>query len=130
MVADSLLRGVAGTSATLRLTGGNEQSTQSEMGLIPTVFGEVVLSPVVLRRLPPSRKSGDTNFWELLVSATSVLAQVRTLDVSSAQSLFGMALAVIVAGQEFLVESIASNEAFGQVYLYRLLLREAHTQPL
>jgi hypothetical protein len=36
-----------------------------------------------------------------------------------------MTLAVTVAGQDYLIESIASNEAFGQVYLYRLLLREA-----
>ena len=27
-------------------------------------------------------------------------------------------------GYRYLIESVASNEAFGQVYLYRLLLRE------
>ena len=41
-----------------------------------------------------------------------------------------MTLAVTVAGQDYLIESIASNEAFGQVYLYRLSLREARTQAL
>jgi hypothetical protein len=46
----------------------------------------------------------------------------------SAQALFAMTLAVTVAGQDYLIESIAANEAFGQVYLYRLLLREAHQQ--
>jgi hypothetical protein len=39
-----------------------------------------------------------------------------------------MTLAVTVAGQDYLIESIASNEAFGQAYLYRLLLREARQQ--
>jgi hypothetical protein len=29
------------------------------------------------------------------------------------------------AGQRYLIESVAANEAMGQVYLYRLLLREA-----
>jgi len=53
---------------------------------------------------------------------------VSTLDLPSAQSLFVMTLAVTVAGQDYLIESIASNEAFGQVYLYRLLVREARQQ--
>jgi hypothetical protein len=39
-----------------------------------------------------------------------------------------MTLAVTVAGQDYLIESIAANEAFGQVYLYRLLLHEARQQ--
>jgi hypothetical protein len=53
---------------------------------------------------------------------------VCALDLGSAQSLFSMTLAVSVAGQDYLIESIAANEAFGRVYLYRLLLREAHQQ--
>jgi hypothetical protein len=39
-----------------------------------------------------------------------------------------MTLAVIIAGQSYIIESISSNEAFGEVYLYRLLLREARPQ--
>ena len=54
--------------------------------------------------------------------------QVDALDLVSAQALFAMTLAVTGAGQDYLIESIASNEAFGQVYLYRLLLREARQQ--
>jgi hypothetical protein len=56
------------------------------------------------------------------------MEQVNALNLESAQALFSMTLAVTVAGQEYLIESVASNEAFGQVYLYRLLLREAHQQ--
>jgi hypothetical protein len=54
--------------------------------------------------------------------------QVSALDLPSAQSLFAMTLTVTLAGQDYLIQSIASNEAFGQVYLYRLLLREARQQ--
>jgi hypothetical protein len=39
-----------------------------------------------------------------------------------------MTLAVTVAGQDYLIESVAANEAFGCVYLYRLLLRQAQPQ--
>jgi len=83
---------------------------------------------VVMRKLRPSWQEGGQSKWELLVSATSVEQQVDALDLASAQALFSMTLAVTVAGQDYVIESVASNEAFGQVYLYRLLLREARQQ--
>lgn len=128
MLADALLRSVAGTTALLRVTGTNADTSMSEVGLVATTFAEVTVSPVVMRKLRPSWREGDESQWELLVSATSVEQQINTLDLASAQSLFSMTLAVTVAGQDYLIESVASNEAFGQVYLYRLLLREARQQ--
>jgi hypothetical protein len=130
MIADALLRSVAGASALLRVTGTCTDTNQSEVGLVATSFTQIVISPVVMRKLRPALVEGVETKWELLVSATSVQQQINTLDLSSAQSLFAMTLAVTVAGQDFLIESIASNEAFGQVYLYRLLLREATRQPV
>jgi hypothetical protein len=130
MLADALLRSVGGTSALLRVTGVNTDTSQSEVGLVATTFAEVVVSPVVMRKLRPSWQEGGESKWELLISATGVQQQVNALDLESAQSLFAMTLAVTVAGQDYLIESIAANEAFGQVYLYRLLLRETHQQAL
>jgi len=130
MLADALLRSVAGTSAQLRVTGSSSGSNQSELGLVATVFSEVVVSPVVMRKLRPSFKTGETPAWELLVSATSVQKQLNALDVPSAEALFAMTLAVVVGGMDYLIDSIAANEAFGQVYLYRLMLREASRQSL
>jgi hypothetical protein len=128
MLADALLRSVTGTSALLRVTGANTDSSQSEVGLVATAFAEVVVSPVVLRKLRPTWQENDESKWELLISATGIEQQVNALSLASAQALFAMTLAVTVAGQDYLVESIAANEAFGQVYLYRLLLREARQQ--
>ncbi len=130
MLADALLRSVAGTTALLRVTNTNADISQSEVGLVATTFAEAAVSPVVMRKLRPSWQEGGESKWELLVSATSVQQQVNALDLESAQSLFAMTLAVTVAGQDYLIESIAANEAFGQVYLYRLLLREAHQQAM
>ena len=130
MLADALLRSVAGTSALLRVTGPNAPADQSEVGLTATTFSDVVVSPVVMRKLRPTLQDGDAPKWELLVSASSVAQQISALDLASAQSLFAMTLAVTVSGQDYLIESIASNEAFGQVYLYRLLLREVRQQAL
>jgi hypothetical protein len=81
-----------------------------------------------MRRLRPIWQENGESKWELLVSATGVEQQVSALDLPSAQSLFAMTLTVTLAGQDYLIQSIASNEAFGQVYLYRLLLREARQQ--
>lgn len=130
MLADALLRSVAGTTALLRVTGATTDSNQTEMGIVATTFSDVVLSPVAMRRLRPTMKDGEQPQWELLISATSVAAQVSALDLESAQTLFAMTLAVTVTGQDYLIESVAASEAFGQVYLYRLLLREARTQAL
>jgi len=130
LLADALLRTVAGTSASLRVTGTTADTNQSEMGLVATTFASIVLSPVVMRKLRQTFVKGGRANWELLVSATSAQKQIDALDLGSAQSLFAMTLAVTVAGQDYLIEPIASNEAFGQVYLYRLLLREAEQQAI
>jgi hypothetical protein len=128
MIADALLRSVAGTSAQLRITSSNADSNMSELGLVATTFSDVVVSPVVMRKLRPSWQEGGESKWELLVSATGAEQQVSALDLPSVQALFAMTMTVTVAGQDFLIESVASNEAFGQVYLYRLLLRELRQQ--
>jgi len=128
MLADALLRSVGGTTAQLRVTTCGSDPCMSEVGLLATTFAQVTLSPVVMRKLRPTWQEGGQSKWELLVSATSVAQQVAALDLQSAQALFAMTLAVTVAGQDYLIESIASNEVFGQVYLYRLLLRETQAQ--
>lgn len=128
MLADALLRSVSGTSAQLRVSGVNTDSNMSEVGLVATTFTDVVVSPVMMRKLRPTWQEGGQSKWELLVSATGIQQQVATLDLASAQSLFAMTVLITVAGQDYLIESVASNEAFGQVYLYRLLLREACQQ--
>ena len=128
MLADALLRSVTGAEAQLRVTGATTDTSLLEVGLAATTFAEVTVSPVLMRKLRPAWQEGGESKWELLVSATSVQQQVSALNIESAQALFAMTLAVLLAGQEYLIESVSSNEAFGQVYLYRLLLREARQQ--
>jgi hypothetical protein len=130
ILADALLRSVGGASAQLRVTTTNTDDAMGEVGLVATTFADVVVSPVVMRKLRPAWQQSNESKWELLVSATSVHEQISVLDLDSAQALFGMTLTVTLAGQEYLIESIASNEAFGQIYLYRLLLREARQQSI
>lgn len=129
MIADALLRSVAGTSARLRVASSSSDSNQAALGLMVTSCSEVEVSPVVIRKLRPSAKERGAIQSEMLVSATSVQAQVNVLDLPSARSLFAMTLAVNVNGTDYLIDSVASNEAFGKVYLYRLVLNEV-SQPL
>ncbi len=128
MLADALLRSVAGSTAQLRVTACGAGTNSCELGLAPTSFADVVVSPAVMRRLRATSNGDQGSQWELLISAASVAQQVSTLQVSSAQALFAMTLAVTVAGQEYLLESVSANEVFGQVYLYRLGLRKTGTQ--
>jgi hypothetical protein len=128
MLADALLRSVNGTTALFRMTGANTDTAQSEVGLVATTFAEVPISPALMRKLAPTWKEGGQSRWELLLSATSVEQQVNAMSLATAESLFSMTLAVTVAGQDYLIESVAANEAFGCVYLYRLLLRQAEPQ--
>jgi len=114
MLADALLRSAAGTTALLRVTSSNTDTGMSEVGLVAAAFAEVPVSPVLMRKLRPTWQEGGESKWELLVSATGVEQQVDALDLVSAQALFAMTLAVTVAGQDYLIESIASNEAFGR----------------
>jgi hypothetical protein len=125
MLTDALLRTVAGTTATLQVTGTNPDTDQSEIGLVATTFAEVAVSPVVMRKIRPAWQEGGQSKWELLLSATGVQQAANALNVASVESLFAMTLGVTVAGQNYLIESVGASEALGQVYLYRLLLREA-----
>ena len=135
-LADALLRSVGGSSAQLVLSNTATTSSQSELGIVSTTFADTVLSPVAMRKLRPTwptanqGNSPNQARYELLVSATSVQQQVQALDLPSAQSLFAMTLSVVVSGQTYILDSVSSNEAFGQTYLYRLLLRDQRPQAL
>lgn len=129
-IADALLRSVGGTTAQLLVTATDTDGAQCEVGLVSTSFSDVVLSPVIIRKLRPNWQDNSESKWELLVSASSVQEQVSAFELDSAQALFAMTLTVTIAGQDYLIESVGANEAFGQIYLYRLLLREARQQAL
>jgi hypothetical protein len=130
LLADALLRSVSGATASLRVTSASVDSCQEEIGVVPSAFSNLVISPVVMRKLRATLPVGDMPKWELLVSATSIAQTLATVSLASAKALFAMTLAVSVGAQDYLIESVAANEAFGRVYLYRLVLSEARPQAL
>jgi len=54
------------------VTDVNTDASQSEVGLVATNFANVVINPVVMRKLRSSSQDSGQSQWELLISATGV----------------------------------------------------------
>ena len=124
-VAAALLRANGGTTASLQVPPLTGDSTDAgQLGINPPNFLLLPLSPAVFRKTRATIAEGQPGKYELLISAAAVATQVSQFKLSSAQTLFAMATGVVVAGKLFLIEATATSETQGEVYLYRLLLRE------
>ncbi len=97
-----------------------------QLGLATPVFQDVPLAPVAFRRVRSKTGTAKTPTeaeYELLVSASAVAALVGSLGYQAAEVLFSQAAAVLVDDSVLSISWVASAEAFGTVYLYRLGLR-------
>lgn len=108
------------------LTGDATEAGQ--IGANAPGFQPLPLSPAVFRRVRATMQDGQQDSYELMISASAVAQQVSTMQLSSADALFHMSAGVLVQGTLFLIEAVSVSESLGQVYLYRLLLREAQAQ--
>ena len=123
--ADSLLRSLGGFTVALQIPAVSAGGDASEIGITPQTYQQLPLSPALFRRVRTALIEGQAEKFELMVSASSVEAQVGALQLASADALFAQAAGVAVNGRLLLIEAVAAPEAFGQAYLYRLQLREA-----
>lgn len=129
--ANALLRCLGGRTVLLRLpTHAVAGSDGEQLGQSTPSYEDIPLSPAVFRRLRAELQDGSVNRYELLISASSVEAQLGLLQLGSTGQLFGMATGVFVDGELMLIEAAAEAEAFGTPYLYRLILRGPKSQPL
>lgn len=141
--ADILLRAMGGRTVTLRMPAPAVPNSPGEqLGLATPTFQDIPLAPAVYRKaratIAPGAPfmSGITKS-ELLVSASAVQRIVGSLAYASASVLFANA-AGILAGPDPsdgdddppLLEILSANaeEAFGQPYVYRLILRAPQSQ--
>ncbi len=114
-MADALLRSVGGRQVLLRIPAPAVAGDLGEqVGLAVPLFQDMELAPVVFRR-----SAGH----ELLVSGSTVATLVGSLQFGSAALLFQSAAGVVIDGLLYAVLSVASAEAFGAVYLYRVKLQ-------
>ena len=123
-MADALLRGVGGRTVLLHIPAGAVAGDPGEqVGVGLPGFQDVELGPAVFRRVRARMGEGKAAEYELLVSAGAVQKMVGSLLFDSADVLFARAAGVMVDGALLTIASVASAEAFGSVYLYRLGLR-------
>ena len=128
-LADALLRAQGGSSVALRMPAVSaDASDGAQLGLSTQGFQDLALSPAVFRKARATSKEGDAASYELLVSATAVSQVVGEMQLDSADALFAQAMAVVMGGKLFLIESVTSSVANGKAYLYRLLLRAGQPQ--
>jgi hypothetical protein len=114
--ADVLLRTTGGRSVLLRVAAPAVAGAQGEeLGLATPAFQDVVLGPVVFRRVESTAK--------LLVSASAVGGIVGSLAFDSAVVLFETAAGVVVDGVVFGIEASVASQVGGEVYCYCLTLR-------
>jgi hypothetical protein len=128
-IADVLLRNVGGRTVLLQMPAPAIPGDIGEqLGLATPQFQNVELGPVAFRRV--RAKTGTANkpaeaTYELLVSAVTVAKAAGALGMQAAETLFAQAAGVIVDDSTLSITWVASAEAFGSVYLYRLGLRGA-----
>jgi len=122
--ADVLLRGASGRKVLLRIPGfGSVGDATEQLGLAVPTFQDVELCPVVFRKARATTSVGKAARWELMVSATAVMALVGSLGYSSASVLFEQAFGVLIDGALMEVVSATESEVGGMPYVYRLVLR-------
>ena len=132
-MADALLRSGGGMAVSLLVAPATDDSSDAgQVGVNAPNFQQLSLSPAMFRKARATMQEGGLPLYELLISATAVQQQVSALQISSADALFDSAAGVEINDAQFLIESRSVSESLGQVYLYRLLLRESHAllQPI
>lgn len=127
-MADALLRAGGGIAVSLFVAPATVDSSDAgQVGIDIPNFQQLSLSPAIFRRVRATMQEGQQARYELLISASAVQQQVSTLQLTSADALFDTAAGIEINGAQFLVESRSVSQSLGQVYLYRLLLRESHS---
>jgi hypothetical protein len=123
--ADALLRAAGGRQIVLRLPAPAVPADPAEqLGLATPQFQDVPLAPAVFRK---ARATGSVNAaprWELLVSGSAVARATGPQGYGSASALFAAAAGVMVDAQWFELVETTETQAFGQAYVYRLIVRE------
>ena len=121
---DVLLRAMGGRSVMLRMPAPAVPADVTEqLGIATPEFQDLPLTPVVFRKARATTVDGKAAKVELMVSATAVQGLVGSLAYGSASLLFANAFGVLCDDELFAVESATSEQAFGQPYVYRLVLR-------
>ncbi len=132
--ADVLLRALGGRSVILRMPAPAVPADPTEqLGLATPEFQDLPLAPAVYRKARATPAEAKPARSELLVSASAVERLVGSLAYASASVLFANAVGILAAPVTdsvtnpdpvlFEIVAVSTEQAHGQPYVYRLLLR-------
>jgi hypothetical protein len=128
-MTDALLRGVGGRTVLLHLPAPAIPGDLGEqLGLATPQFQDVALGPALFRRVRAKTGTADKpdeDSYELMVSASAVESAAGTLGFNAGDILFAQAAGILIDGTLYGITWVATAEAFGSPYLYRLGLRGA-----
>jgi hypothetical protein len=99
-----------------------------QLGLATPTFQDLPLAPVVFRNARAAVVEGKTTKWELLVSASAIANIVGSLAYSSASILFAGAFGILCDSELLEIISATDEQANGEPYIYRLILRAPQAQ--
>jgi hypothetical protein len=102
-----------------------DQKDGGQLGLDAPNLQLLPLAPAIFQKMRGFLLEDQQQRHELRISADAVAAQVAQLQLTSASALFAMASGVVIGGELFMIEGVSWLEDEGEVYLYRLMLREA-----
>jgi hypothetical protein len=128
---------MGGRSVILRMPAAAVPADPTEqLGLATPLFQDIPLAPAVYRKARATLAAGKTAKAELLVSASAIQRIVGSLDYASASVLFASAVGILASSSDtdptdaplLEIVSTSTEEANGQPYVYRLLLRAPQSQ--
>jgi hypothetical protein len=137
--ADILLRAMGGRTVMLRVPAPAVPADPTEqLGIATPLFQDLPLAPVVYRKARATLAEGKPAKSELIVSASAIERLVGSLTYASASILFANAVGILAGpatdfgadtDAELLdIVSASAEEAYGQPYVYRLILRAPQAQ--
>jgi hypothetical protein len=94
-----------------------------QLGIATPTCQDFPLAPVVYRKARATLAEGKPARSELLVSASAIESIVGSLAYASASILFANASGILIDDAFHEIVSATSEQAHGEPYVYRLLLR-------
>lgn len=122
--ADAMLRALGGDRVQLVLPAATVPTDpNSQLGLSDPGVQQIVIYPVVVRRLPVPQ-TGPVSRIEFLLSASAVANAVDAEGLGSAEDLFNSILGIRYQSTLFHIEHVTTDYFAGTVYLYHVIAVE------
>lgn len=122
--ADAMLRALGGDQIALVLplpAAPTDPGTQ--LGLSDPGVQQVLISPVIVRRLLPPN-TGPVLRVEFLLSASAVADAVEEQGLASPEALFDLVLGIHYQADLFHIEHVTTDYFAGVAYMYHLMTVE------